>query len=156
MISHTLHDRGAGLARALAQYRLEIRLIQKKSAAGAHRLHAFVQVRDDVRELAARDAVHGDDGALGHEVAADASRTRFSMPTERNISSVRMWKNAARGSGELAFRRSIAIERMPCWARNAAADKPTMPPPAIRTGSFVDTHSRTPLCLDEVDPLSVA
>jgi hypothetical protein len=32
-----------------------------------------------------------------------------------------MWKNAARGSGELCSSRSTAIERMPCCARKAAA-----------------------------------
>src|SRR2546421_991826 len=60
---------------------------------------------------------------------------RLSIPTERNISSVRIWKNAARGSGELAGRRSMVTERIPCCARNVAADRPTNPPPAIRTGA---------------------
>src|SRR6516225_10192452 len=57
------------------------------------------------------------------------------MPRPRNISRVRMWKNAARGSGELAARRSMVSERIPCCARNAAAERPTKPPPAIRTGA---------------------
>jgi hypothetical protein len=76
---------------------------------------------------------------------ADSSRTRASMPSPRNISMVRMWKNAARGSGELSFRRSTAMERMPCCARKAAAASPVSPPPAIRTGaSFSMRRSLSP------------
>src|SRR6266480_2803929 len=71
----------------------------------------------------------------GTKSRADCSRMRLSIPTERNISSVRIWKNAARGSGELARRRSMVTERIPCCARNVAADRPTNPPPAIRTGA---------------------
>src|SRR6266480_2897847 len=71
----------------------------------------------------------------GAKSRADCSRMRLSIPTERNISSVRIWKNAARGSGELARRRSMVTERIPCCARNVAADRPTNPPPAIRTGA---------------------
>ena len=66
---------------------------------------------------------------------ADSSRTRASMPSSRNISSVRMWKKAARGRGELSFRRSTVIERMPCCARKDAMARPVSPPPAIRTGA---------------------
>src|SRR5882762_1287384 len=71
----------------------------------------------------------------GTKSRADCSRTRLSIPTERNISSVRIWKKAARGSGELARRRSMVTERIPWCARNVAADRPTNPPPAIRTGA---------------------
>src|SRR2546421_729187 len=71
----------------------------------------------------------------GTKSRADCSRTRLSIPTERNISSVRMWKNAARGSGELARRRSMVTERIPWCARNVAADRPTTPPPASRRGA---------------------
>jgi hypothetical protein len=71
----------------------------------------------------------------GMKSLSDCSRMRSSIPTERNISRVRMWKYAARGSGELAFSRSMVTERTPCWARNVAADRPTNPPPAINTGA---------------------
>src|SRR6516225_1635577 len=46
-----------------------------------------------------------------------------------------MWKNAARGNGELASSRSMVSDRTPCLARNAAAESPTNPPPAISTGA---------------------
>src|SRR5256885_8310166 len=71
----------------------------------------------------------------GAKSRADCSRMRLSIPTERNISSVRIWKNAARGSGEPARRRSMGTERIPWCARNVAADRPANPPPAIRTGA---------------------
>ena len=71
----------------------------------------------------------------GSNSFSDCSRTSSSMPALRNISSVRMWKNAARGSGEPPRRRSTARDAMPCWARNIAMDSPIRPPPAIRTGA---------------------
>ena len=63
-----LNDRGSGFPRTFAKKRLKARLVQEQSAAGAHRLNALVQVRNDVRELAAREAIHHDDGALRGEV----------------------------------------------------------------------------------------
>ena len=72
---------------------------------------------------------------------ADSWRTCASMPSSRNISMVRMWKNAARGRGELSFRRSTVIERMPCCARNDAMARPVRPPPAIRTGASLPIES---------------
>src|SRR6266478_5630512 len=63
-----LNDRGSGFPCTVAKNRLKARLVQKQSAAGAHSLNALVQVRNDVRELAAREAIHRDDGALRDEV----------------------------------------------------------------------------------------
>ena len=64
--------------------------------------------------------------ALGHEIPLRAARARAaSIPAERNISSVRIWKKAARGKGELSLSRSTASDAMPCCARNIAAERPT-------------------------------
>ena len=62
------YDRGAALVRAIAQDAFEARLIQEQPPAGAQRVDAFVQVRDDVRKLPARECVHGDDRAVGDEL----------------------------------------------------------------------------------------
>ena len=65
---HTLQYRGAGFPGTVAQNRLKSRLVQEQPAAGADRLDTLVQVRNDVRELATREAIHRDDGALRDEV----------------------------------------------------------------------------------------
>ncbi len=63
-----LNDRGAGFPCAVAKDRLEARLVEKQAAAGADRFNPLVQVPNDVRQFAARQAIHRDDGALRHEV----------------------------------------------------------------------------------------
>ena len=60
----------AGLPRALAQDRLEPGLGDEQAPARADRFDAGVEAADDVGELLAREAVHGDDRALGQELLA--------------------------------------------------------------------------------------
>jgi hypothetical protein len=58
----------AGAARAPAQDRLEPRLRDEQAAARTERFDTRVEAADDVRELPAREAVHGDDRALGKKL----------------------------------------------------------------------------------------
>ena len=58
----------AGLPRAPAQDRLESRLGDEQPAARAERFDAGIEAADDVRELLAGQAVHGDDRAFGEEL----------------------------------------------------------------------------------------
>ena len=58
---------GAGLAGARPQDRFEARLVEEPAAARAHGVHAFVEIRDDVRELASGYAVHRDQRAVRDE-----------------------------------------------------------------------------------------
>ena len=82
------------------QDRLEAGLGAEQPPARAQRVDALVEARDDVGELLARERVHHDERAFGLNSLGDCRRTLSSMPAQRNISSVRMWKKAARGNCE--------------------------------------------------------
>src|SRR5262249_16639888 len=63
-----LHDTGAPAASAIAQDGFEGGLIQEQAPTRAQRLDAFIQIRNDVRQLSACQCLHGDDGAFGNEL----------------------------------------------------------------------------------------
>ena len=85
-----LHDRCPGFTGPCTQYGLEAGLVQVQTAAWAQRFDAFVQSRHDVRQLAAGQTSIATIAPSGTKSSAERSRTHLSIPSERNISSVRM------------------------------------------------------------------
>lgn len=64
-----------------------------------------------------------------------ASRTADSSPQSRNNSSVLTLRPRAFGCTEVPGWRSISRDLTPCRDRSSDADRPTGPPPTIRTGT---------------------
>ena len=138
-------DLGAGGFGASAQNGLEARLRDEQPPAGTERVPSLVEARDDVGELSP-DRSMMTSAPSGSNSLKDCARTCCSMPALRNISSVRMWKNAARGSGEPPRRRSTASEGIPCWARNIAVDRPIRPRRRARLEPIGSAMQRGPSC----------
>ena len=101
----------------------------------AQRLHALVEARDDVGELAP--------GQLSITMSAPSGTNSFSRllarprPRCRRCGTSRACACGNRGPRQRrAAAQPLDRERgMPCCARNIAVDRPIRPPPAIRTGT---------------------
>jgi hypothetical protein len=126
----------ADLLGALAQHPFQAGLVDEQPPARRQAVvDPDIEPGDDVYKLAPGEIVHRDERVLGDEILLRLqAHLVLDASGAKELDGPQM-ECAARGSGDALRMRSTAIERMPCCAKNIAVDRPTSPPPAMRTGT---------------------